>query len=92
MCSKKPYCNHEVDKCIQKFIIRINKYSKYCTLSSCCGHNKYPMSIIIQNKETKEISELFTKFKFEKRKRTFYKKDKEGYYFIPELHLQKANY
>lgn len=91
MCEKKPYCNREIDACLKKTVKRINKYSQYKTLLCCCGHEKYNPTIIIQHKQTKDIFELFTKLPlpFRKRKR-YYRKDKEGFYFIPEIIFTEA--
>lgn len=48
----------------------------------CCGHGKYDMSIVYQliNGKARElISGAYIE-----RRRKFYKKDKQGYYYIPE--------
>jgi len=50
-------------------------------VACCCGHNKYPMTIIIQN--IYRTYELFTGNTIP-RKRRFYLKDKQGFYYIPE--------
>ena len=85
MCSKKPYCSREVDSCIQPIVKAINQLNGFRTLSSCCGHNIYPTTIIIKDKSG-NITEFFSGSKLEYRKRNrFYKKDKFGIYFIPEL-------
>ena len=52
------------------------------TLGCCCGHKKYPMTIVHQSPNGK-IWELMTGVEI-KRKKRFYLKDKQGYYFIPE--------
>ena len=51
------------------------------TLACCCGHGKYPMTIICKwdDKNFEIIS-----YKIIPRKKKFYKKDKQGYYYIPE--------
>jgi len=55
------------------------------TLSCCCGHGKYPMTIVMGHKKIKDLFpfDLFTG-KAIPRKRRFYKRDSEGYYYIPE--------
>jgi len=89
MCEKKYLkqgnCNPRIDKCLQKTIDRINKYSPFKTLASCCGHGVYNPTIIIKAKDRK-IYEFFTKKPIEIKKRNrYYKKDKKGYYYIPEI-------
>ena len=93
MCNKRnsteiPYGNQadrfaKVDDCIAKEIIRLNKKG-ITTLSSCCGHGIYKKTIIVLCKDKLTRMELFTK-KIILRKRRFYKKDKQGYYYIPEM-------
>ncbi len=85
MCQKKHYCSREVDPCIQPIVKAINRLNGFRTLSSCCGHNIYPTTIIIKDK-TGNITEFYSGIKLEYRKRNrFYKKDKSGFYFIPGL-------
>ena len=85
MCIKKHYCNREVDLCIQSLVKAINRLNGIKTLSSCCGHNIYPTTIIIKDKEG-NITEFYSGIKLDLRKRNrFYKKDQSGVYFIPEL-------
>ena len=60
----------------------------YQTLSSCCGHGKYPETIVVMEKKTKLVKEYHTQVFLSKGKRKgnrYYKKDAEGHYFIPEL-------
>jgi len=91
MCLKKQYRPVEVDLCLQTEVKRINKNYALRTLASCCGHNKYPKTIVVQNKYSRTIFEYFTgirifnKYKNGKKRRRFYKKDQYGYYFIPEV-------
>ncbi len=85
MCLKKAYCSREVDPCIQSLVKAINQLTGFKTVSSCCGHNIYPTTIVIKNKNG-NITEFYSGNKLEYRKRNrFYKKDKYGFYFIPEL-------
>jgi hypothetical protein len=71
-----------VDQCIAIKIIALWK-NKFRTLGSCCGHGRYPKTIIITAKDG-ENREIYSN-KIIPRKRKFYKKDKEGYYYIPEV-------
>lgn len=54
----------------------------YKILACCCGHNKYPMSIVLGIGEDMRYD--LVSGKYIPRKQKFYKKDKQGYYFIPE--------
>ena len=60
----------------------------YKTLACCCGHGHdiYPMTVVVEKiiKGEKLNFELFTNTLIP-RKRNFYKRDKDGYYFIPEV-------
>ena len=72
--------------------------NKHKTILSCCGHGKYPMSVIV--KEYTElkgqraivfreiISGMILRVKenaLDKDPKKFYKKDKQGVYYIPEI-------
>lgn len=53
------------------------------TLGSCCGHGKYHMSIIYESSDGKirdwlSGTEIF-------REKMFYVRDKQGYFYIPEI-------
>ena len=87
MCKFNPKNDgRRMDPCMKKFIKFINGLStkKYPvkTLSCCCGHGKYPLSIVCKVKEG--IIELVG-WKKIPRKKKFYKRDKQGYYYIPEV-------
>lgn len=89
MCDKKPYCGTRIDPCLQGIINMIND-NEYGirTISSCCGHGKYPRTILTHNKETGLIKEWFsgTTIALSPRKsHKYYKKDKDGFYYLPEL-------
>lgn len=82
MCKKKNYCGSRIDECLTEIITHINKIG-YKTLSSCCGHGKYPKTIIVYNSETKSIFEWFSATRLIKPKlNRFYKRDKQGYYYL----------
>jgi hypothetical protein len=88
MCKKTNYKipNPRIDKCMVNVVRNINWYCKnkdYLTvIASCCGHNKYPMTIVVKNR----IGFIFDFISDKEipRKRNFYKRDKQGYYYIPE--------
>lgn len=83
MCELKAYSktsNTQIDKCMRKVI----DWFKECELhpiASCCGHGKYPMTLVIGNPNPYEI---FSDTHIP-RKRNIYKRDKQGYYYIPEV-------
>ena len=50
MCEKVNYygkSNTRIDKCIRLLIKWLNNQG-YKTVASCCGHNKYPMTVIVK--------------------------------------------
>lgn len=67
----------------------INKKTKFRTIMCCCGHNKYKPSLIVINTEVAEFCnmpyDIFSGTQFKHGKKRFYVKDKEGYYYIPEI-------
>ena len=82
--SKKTYINGKwikLDKCISNLIMYLNAY-EIKTCGSCCGHKKYPMTIVA-NFEGNFI-DIISNIEVPRVKK-FYKKDKQGYYFIPEV-------
>lgn len=84
MCVKKQfkYCPSTIDTCMKKGIEHLNRRDVK-TLASCCGHGRYPMTIVMFN-GVAEPYELFS-MKTIPRKKRFYRKDKDGYYYIPEV-------
>lgn len=63
---------------------------KFKMIMSCCGHDKYSKTLIVQNRFSGSCFEWFSSTHLEGTKRgnsraPFYKRDKEGYYFIPEV-------
>ena len=73
--------NIRVDGCIADLILALDKLG-IKTLACCCGHGIYPMSVIV--KIGGKTRELFSNIEIP-RTRNFYKKDENGYYFIPEI-------
>jgi hypothetical protein len=65
-----------------KNLIELMRQNGIRTLACCCGHGRYPMSIVIERDG----------FRYEAmsgieicRKKRFYRKDSKGYYYIPEV-------
>jgi len=84
MCKFNPKNDsRRIDPCMREFIKELND-NKIVTLACCCGHGKYPQTIIVKHQGTKQPYEYFSK-QYILRKRRFYKKDKQGIYYIPEV-------
>lgn len=87
MCKAKLYKsgkpNSRIDKCMRDCIHTLDAMSwKIKTVACCCGHGKYPMTIVVENLEGTHWELLSGIMIYRKRK--FYKRNKQGYYFIPE--------
>lgn len=85
-------CEHNkstrMDQCIKDLVAWINSQTTWTTLASCCGHSKYPMTIVCKCPDL--LSHIghpieICSMKFIPRKRKFYKLDPKGYYYIPEV-------
>lgn len=72
-----------MDKCMKPLIDYLN-VTNVKTLACCCGHWKYNMSIVVKNPWDGKPFELLSRTDIPRKSR-FYVKDKEGYYYIPEL-------
>ena len=81
MCKKTQfkYCPSTIDKCMRILIENIGDNCN--TVACCCGHGKYPMTIVCE--ENGEYFDIVSNIEIP-RTRKFYKKDKQGYYYIPE--------
>jgi hypothetical protein len=88
MCKKTKGLHNRIDKCIKPLIRRLNTMD-INTYACCCGHGKYPMTIICKTEKGNFYE--FTTLTWILRKRKFYVKDKQGYYFIPECQRKKVN-
>lgn len=53
-----------------------------------CGCGKYKKTIVVRNKVNNAFFEIINS-KLIFRKRKFYKRDKQGYYYIPEVMVEK---
>lgn len=85
MCDKIEYGTFRIDPCLEKKIEMINSISGVKTLASCCGHGKYSPSIIIKN-DFGIVFDFYTLKEIpEKKRNRYYRKDNQGFYYIPEL-------
>ena len=93
MCKKTNYKipNPRIDKCMRPLIEWLLKHD-YAPVASCCGHGHkdYSMTIVVRWIKNKKIyyQELFSEVIIP-RTRNFYKRDEQGYYYIPELNQSK---
>lgn len=73
-----------IDRCMKNLIEFIDDHSNVIeVVACCCGHFKYPITIIIKAENGKFYDLMSSKTI--PRTRRFYKKDKEGYYYVPEV-------
>ena len=79
-----------IDPCMKKQVEKF-KNMGFNVVACCCGHNKYNKTIIIKDQLGNVYDSVSKKSVLRKKK--FYKKDKQGVYFIPEVeeYLQKRN-
>ena len=87
MCEKKQfkYCPSEIDECMRPLIKFLQEIGEK-TVACCCGHSRYSMTIVVESifPENGKFFEILSETYID-RKKKIYKKDKEGYYFIPEV-------
>ncbi len=72
-----------VDSCLRDEVIALNR-AGIRTVGCCCGHGRYPKTIVIRTQEGKIA--LHPSREDIPRKRLFYRTDSDGFYFIPETH------
>ena len=88
MCKFNPKNDsRRIDPCLRP-LIRFLKDEGYIPVACCCGHGKYPMTIIIRIGRTDHPDCSYIEILSDRvipRKKRFYLKDKQGYYYIPEL-------
>jgi hypothetical protein len=71
---------------MRRLISILNKETNWKTVACCCGHGKYNPSLIVIDQQVSEWCnepfDLFSDTKFKHGTKKFYKKDKQGYYYI----------
>lgn len=81
MCKFNPKNRgRRMDKCMRQLIESLNIFDVR-TVACCCGHGRYPMTIVAESGG--DYFELLSGMMIERSKR-FYRRDKKGYYYIPE--------
>lgn len=86
MCKlNKKNRGRRIDPCMVNITRWINIFSTpyIKIIGSCCGHGKYPPSIIVIDSKIKLPYEIFSDKNILRKK--FYKYDKQGYPYIPEV-------
>jgi len=90
MCQKRNSVYHNpyekdfrIDHCMRNKVgdLRCRGYS---TKACCCGHHRYPETIVCIGPRGNPAYEFNTLIKIPRKKR-FYKKDSKGFYYIPEV-------
>ena len=87
MCKWNKWGDTRIDPCMRDYIEMLNKILNriYETKACCCGHGKYPKTIVVGLKGKKSLCFELISGKMIYRTRRFYKRDKQGYYYIPEV-------
>jgi len=91
MCKWNKWGDTRIDPCMRGMVEQLNAMiskSGFVILMCCCGHGRYPMSIICRNKQFKAPFDLVSNKNLHSKKK-FYKRDKKGYYFLKEIHKEK---
>ena len=78
--TKKSKMGFRIDPCMEQEVELLRK-SGIKTVACCCGHNKYPKTIIINENGT--YREYFSGITIP-RKKYFYLSDNDGVYYLPE--------
>ncbi len=72
-----------IDRCLRGLIGALRSSTEFETLASCCGHGKYPMTIITRKRPDGVPFDLMSGARVQRR-RNFYRKDADGFYYLPE--------
>lgn len=84
MCKWVKSGNQRIDPCMKLPVYLLDIMTQYKALACCCGHGKYPETIIAKDLVSGVILEFNSKTPIPRKKR-FYKRDSEGVFFIPEF-------
>jgi hypothetical protein len=80
MCNWIKSGNQRIDPCMRVEVASL-ELQGFFVRACCCGHGRYNKTIVI---ESAYIYEYYSKKMIERTKR-FYKRDKQGVFFIPEV-------
>ena len=67
MC--KTHNPRRIDKCLTNLLLILKYATKYDVVASCCGHNKYPMTIVCRTRKSKSILEIMNMIELPMKKR-----------------------
>jgi len=88
MCDKRASVNLKingkqvrVDACLRGFIKHLNEIG-FKTVACCCGHGKYPHSILILHPDG-HVYDCYSKMTWLTVQRRYYERDGQGLYHIP---------
>lgn len=92
--------SNKIDPCLVAEIelLKTKEFNrKFQTIMSCCGHGKYPKTLIVKNIASGCVFEWYSGVSLTETKRTdsrapFYKRDSQGYYYIPEICDKKEEF
>lgn len=89
MCKWNKWGDTRIDPCMREYIKMINKtlLKIYETKSCCCGHGKYPRTVVVGLKKGGDYCFDLISGQMIYRKAKFYKRDQKGVYYIPECVL-----
>jgi len=76
--------SRRVDKCIGNLVAALKLRPDIEMLASCCGHGRYPMTLIARRRSDSVVYDLMSN-KIVPRTRNFYRRDSRGFYYIPEI-------
>ena len=71
-----------IDPCIKTLVLNLKSLG-IDLKASCCGHGRYNLSLIA--KDELGFLDLVSGYYIIHRRKKFYKRDKQGYYYIPEV-------
>nr|MDO8114951.1 hypothetical protein [Candidatus Sigynarchaeota archaeon] len=92
MCDKLRYENPRIDRCLVEAIEQINAGGEFHTIASCCGHGRYPPTIIVRDRNG-HYYEYVSKQLVDKAKRhRYYRRDPFGFYYVGQIDLQKCHW
>lgn len=82
-----------IDPCMKGLVRALNEHDIE-TLACCCGHGRYPMTIVYRDKREGRygksyIAEFCSGWSAIRRYKRFYKKDRKGFYYIPEVSKER---
>jgi len=84
MCKWNKHGDTRIDPCM-RIIVRNLNHLGIITVMCCCGHGKYEPSLLVRLPKTKLILDLFSGITWMYKTKRFYKRDENGFYFIPEV-------